>query len=135
MLLLKYKKIDLNDDIRKYLEGSYPNLEYKKKLQVTVEQLANTTSGIPNWLPATPPPITNAPADSTAFLRERSIVHILKKDFYTALRKVELDTIPGTKTRHSNAAAQLLTYILEKVYRTSIDNLIKKYVLGAKQNG
>lgn len=122
------KKIDLNDDIRKYLEGSYPNLEYKKK-PVTVEQLANTTSGIPNWLPATPADITNAPADSTAFLRERIYGAYTEKDFYAALRKVELDTIPGTKPRHSNAAAQLLTYILEKVYDTSIDNLIKKYVL------
>ncbi|QEC43890.1 serine hydrolase domain-containing protein [Pseudobacter ginsenosidimutans] len=122
------KKVNLNDDIRKYLHGHYPNLEYAKK-PITVEQLANTTSGLPNWLPATPKEITNAPADSSAFLRDRIYGSYTEKDFYTALRKVELDTIPGFKTRHSNAAAQLLTYILEKVYATSIDNLVKKYVL------
>ena len=122
------KKVKLNDDIRKYLDGSYPNLEYQKK-PITLEQLANTTSGIPNWLPTTPKEITNAPADSSAFLRDRIYGTYTDKDFYNALHKVELDTIPGYKTRHSNAAAQLLAYILEKVYATSIDNLVKKYVL------
>jgi serine-type D-Ala-D-Ala carboxypeptidase/endopeptidase len=122
------KKVNLDDDIRKYLAGSYPNLEYEKK-PITLEQLANTTSGIPNWLPATPAAITDAPADSTAFLRERIYGRYTDNDFYAALHKVELDTIPGFKTRHSNAAAQLLTYILETVYATSIDNLVKKYVL------
>lgn len=122
------KKVKLNDDVRKYLDGNYPNLEYKRK-PITLKQLANTTSGIPNWLPATPKEIANAPADSSAFLRNRIYGTYTDKDFYNALHKIELDTIPGFKTRHSNAAAQLLCYILEKVYSTSIDNLIKKYVL------
>jgi CubicO group peptidase (beta-lactamase class C family) len=122
------KKVKLNDDIRKYLDGSYPNLEYQKK-PITLEQLANTTSGIPNWLPATPKEITNAPADSSAFLRDRIYGTYTDKDFYTALHEVVLDTIPGYKTRHSNAAAQLLAYILEKVYAASIEKLVKKYVL------
>lgn len=122
------KKVNLNDDIRKYLDGSYPNLEYSKK-PITLEQLANTTSGIPNWLPATPEEITNAPEDSSAFLRNRIYGAYTRKDFYTALHNVELDTIPGFKTRHSNAAAQLLTYILERVYAAPIEHLVKKYVL------
>jgi CubicO group peptidase (beta-lactamase class C family) len=121
-------KVKLDDDVRKYLDGDYPNLEYQNK-PITLEQLANTTSGIPNWLPATPKEISNAPADSSAFLRNKIYGSYTDKDFYNALHKVELDTIPGFKTRHSNAAAQLLTYILEKVYATSIDNLVKKYIL------
>lgn len=40
-----------------------------------------------------------------------------------------LDTVPGFKPGHSNAAAQLLSYILEKVYKLSIENLVTKYVL------
>ncbi|MGN6418607.1 MAG: serine hydrolase domain-containing protein [Pseudobacter sp.] len=123
------KKIHLSDDIKKYLDGSYPNLEYNKR-PVTVEHLANSTSGIPNWLPATPQEILNAPEDSTAFLRDRIYGAYTNKDFFDALHKVELDTIPGFKSRHSNAAAQLLACILEKVYGTSIDKLVKKYVSG-----
>lgn len=91
--------------------------------------MTNTTSGIPNWLPETPNEITNAPPDATSFLRERIYGSYLEKDFFNALHTVVLDTIPGYKTRHSNAAAQLLTYILEKVYKTSIENLVTKYVL------
>lgn len=122
------KKVKLADDIRIYLDGSYPNLEYDKR-PITLEHLANTTSGIPNWLPVTPKEITNAPADSVAFLREKIYGGYTEKDFYKALHAVELDTIPGFKTRHSNAAAQLLAYILEKVYATSINILVEKYVL------
>lgn len=44
------KRIRLDDDIRKFLNGSYPNLEYRGK-PIKVLHLANTTSGIPNWLP------------------------------------------------------------------------------------
>lgn len=128
------KKVTLNDDIRKYLDGSYPNLEYQNQ-PITLEQLANTTSGIPNWLPATPKEITNAPPDSSVFLRDKIYGTYTDKDFYTALHKVELDTIPGFKTRHSNAAAQLLSYILEKVYATSIENLVEKYVLKPNKMG
>lgn len=121
-------KVKLDDDIRKYLKGNYPNLEYQNK-PITLKHLANTTSGIPNWLPETPKEIKDASTDSTAFLREKIYDKYSEKDFYNALHKVVLDTVPGFKTRHSNAAAQLLTYILEKIYTTSIDNLITKYVL------
>lgn len=122
------KKVKLDDDIRKYLNGNYPNLQYNQ-VPITLVQLANTTSGIPNWLPTTPDEITNAPSDSTAFLREKIYGTYTQKDFFNALHKVELDTIPGFKTRHSNAAAQLLSYILERVYGTSINKLVTKYVL------
>lgn len=122
------KKVKLTDDIRQYLDGHYPNLAYNKH-PITVEHLANTTSGLPNWLPETPKTIIDAPSDSTAFLRESVYGQYTNKDFYSALHQVKPDTIPGFKTRHSNAAAQLLTYILEKVYGTSIDSLVKKYIL------
>jgi D-alanyl-D-alanine-carboxypeptidase/D-alanyl-D-alanine-endopeptidase len=122
------KKVKLDDDIRKYLEGTYPNLEYNKK-PIKLVHLANTTSGIPNWLPATPTEIINASPDSSGYLREKIYGSYKENDFFNALHGVVLDTVPGYKTRHSNAAAQLLTYILEKVYNTSIENLVTKYVL------
>lgn len=37
------KKVKLDDDIRKYLDGVYPNLEYQKK-PIKLVHLANTTS-------------------------------------------------------------------------------------------
>lgn len=44
------KKIKLNDDIRKYLKDDYPNLEYNET-PITLVNLANLTSGLPNWMP------------------------------------------------------------------------------------
>ncbi len=128
------KKVRLDDDIRKYLDGDYPNLQYNQ-VPITLAQLANTTSGIPNWLPDTPDAIKNALSDSSGFLREKIYGAYTKKDFFKALREVKLDTIPGFKPRHSNAAAQLVSYILEDVYGTSMDKLVTKYILKpAKMN-
>lgn len=122
------KKVDLKDDIRKYLDGDYANLQYNQ-VPITLAQLANATSGLPDWLPATPDKIKNAPADSSAFLREKIYGSFTQKDFFAALHTVELDTVPGFKRRHSNAGAQLLGYILEKVYGTSMDKLVHKFIL------
>jgi len=42
-----------------------------------------------------------------------------KQIFFNALHDVKLDTIPALKPNNSNGAAQLLAYILEKVYKMS----------------
>lgn len=118
----------LDDDIRKYLDGTYPNLEYNKQ-PITLLQLSNTTSGIPNWLPLFTKEITNASPDSTCYAIEKVYGNYTEKDFLKALHSVVLDTVPGFKNSHSNGAALLLTYILEKVYKTSFENLVTKYVL------
>lgn len=126
------KKVKLDDDIRKYLDGIYPNLEYNKQ-PITLLQLSNTTSGIPNWLPEFTKEITNASHDSTCYLIEKVYGDYTEKDFLKALHNVVLDTVPGSKNKHSNGAALLLTYILEKVYKTSVENLVSKYVLRPNQ--
>lgn len=122
------KKVRLYDDIRKYLNGNYPNLELKGK-PVTLLELSNTTSGLPNWLPPLTEQITGAPPDSIPYYIETVYKRYSQKDISDALSKIALDTVPGTKQAHSNGAALLLSYILEKVYKTSIENLVKKYVL------
>ena len=121
------KKVNLDDDVRKYLDGAYPNLEFNKK-PITLLQLSNTTSGLPNWLPLFTKEITNAPSDSVPFLIERTYEKYTKKDFYKALHEVKLDTVPGYKSRHSNGAALLLSLILEKVFNAPIEDLVSKYI-------
>lgn len=121
------KKVKFGDDIRKYLDGTYPNLEYNKK-PITLLELSNTTSGIPNMLPAFTKEITNASPDSNGYVIEKVYGNYSMNDFFKALHNVVLDTVPGTKSEHSNAAALLLTYILEKAYKTSIENLVNRYI-------
>jgi D-alanyl-D-alanine-carboxypeptidase/D-alanyl-D-alanine-endopeptidase len=122
------KKVKLDDDIRKYLDGKYPNLEFKGK-PVTLLELSNTTSGLPNWLPLLTKQISDAPPDSIPYYIEKIYKRYSQKDIFDALDKVVLDTVPGTKSAHSNGAALLLSYILEKVYNTSIENLVIEYIL------
>lgn len=120
------KKVKLTDDIRKYLPGNYPNLEYKKT-PITLLELSNTTSRLPNWLPNMKKEITNTTSDSTAQVLENT--GYVEKDMLQGLHTVVLDTIPGTKSAHSNGAALVLSYILERVYHEPIEALVRKYVL------
>lgn len=120
-------KVSLDDDIRKYLKESYPNLEYNGN-PIKLVHLANTTSLLPDWLPELPAEMKNLSADSALLLKISYYNKLTSKDFFKALHSVKLDTIPGTKRYHSNAGAQLLAYILEGVYEMPIEKLIKKYI-------
>ena len=120
-------KVRLDDDIRKYLKESYPNLEYNGA-PIQLVHLANTTSLLPDWLPELPTEMKNLSADSALILKINYYNKLTSKDFFKALHTVKLDTIPGTKRYHSNAGAQLLAYILEGVYKMPMEKLIKKYI-------
>lgn len=126
------KKVSLNDNIQKYIKGNYPNLQYQGH-PIKLLHLVNFTSGLPDWIPATPDEITKANDDSVAFLRSRIYEKYTRKDFFDALRLVKIDTIPGFKKQHSNGAAQLLAYILEDIYNTPYETLVEQTI--AKPNG
>jgi D-alanyl-D-alanine-carboxypeptidase/D-alanyl-D-alanine-endopeptidase len=105
------KKLDLNDDIRKYLEASYPNLEYNGE-PIRLKHLISHVSRLP------------------AALSDRSDhPDYSKADFFNDLHNIRLDTIPGIRFKYSNAALQLLGYILEDVYHTSLENLLRKKII------
>lgn len=122
-------KVTLQDDVRKYLTGDYPNLEYDHH-PITLLNLANTTSGLPDVLPSAPDSITkNVPADSVSFVVERYYQSLTETDFYKLLHTVKLDTLPGYNPKHSNCAAQLLGYIVQRVYKKPLYELINQYIL------
>lgn len=114
-------KLKLEDDIRKYLDGAYPNLEYKGE-PIRLFQLLNHSSGLPFLMAA-----------------DTLVGRVYSKDeFFKALHEVKLDTVPGIKLSYSNSAANLLSFILEKVHRQSYDRLLAKYLftpLKMKQTG
>jgi len=122
------KRVRLNDDIRKYLKGNYPNLEYNGK-PVTLQHLANTTSALPENLLTLPEYSVNLPADSIKILRAKIGSLYSRQDFFEALHRVKLDTMPGTKARHNNCAPQLLAFILENVYKKTYTDLVEQYIL------
>jgi len=108
-------KVKLDDDIRKYLEGDYPNLEYKGQ-PIRLFHLISHVSRLPMWL--------SDRAEKPGYTRD---------DFYHDLHHVKIDTLPGVKFQYSNAAAQLLGYILEKVYRQPLEELLRDKITGPLQ--
>lgn len=119
-------KVKLDDDIRLYLDGKYPNLEYKG-VPIKLINLANLTSGLPNWMPDNKDLFSKANPDSIPYILDAIHKKYSRADLYRDLHSVKLDTVPGSVTRHCNTAAQLLGYIMERVYGASIDQLLKKY--------
>jgi len=100
------KKINLDDDIRIYLDESYPNLEFKGE-PITIKHLITHTSGFPNM----PPKSEN------------------KKAFFEGLKLIKIETKPGETYSYSNTAPELTAYILEKVYQKPFEELVIEFVL------
>lgn len=129
-------KIKLEDDVRKYLDGSYPNLEYQGQ-PIKIIHLVNHTSRLPRFLPDRED-IFQHRMDSIPFLLAGLHKGYSKTQYLQDLHQVKLDTLPGYNYRYSNAAAQLLGFILEKVYNTTFDELLAREItrpLSMRQTG
>ena len=121
------KKVKLDDDIRKYLPGDYPNLAYQGE-PIKLVHLANLTSELPNWLPEKPEAFQGVSPDSIPYVLINLHKNYSQDDFYSDLKQVQLKAAPGKNPRHSNVAAQLLAYILERVYQQPLEVLVKQYI-------
>ena len=121
------KKAKMDDDIRLYLHGSYPNLAYKGQ-PVQLYQLINHTSGLPFLLPNTLD-LSRYPPDTIPYLVATQQKNYSKEAFLRDLHAVTLDTIPGTRFGYSNAASQLLGFLLENMYASTYPQLLQQYIL------
>lgn len=121
------KKINLDDDIRKYLDGDFPNLQFHGH-PILVKHLVNHLSGLPFLIPDVSASfgVTSLTVTDIANLLYK---HISKEDFFKGLHEVKLDTIPGTTFKYSNSAVILLGYILESIYKKPYEQLLKEKIL------
>ena len=104
-------RLRLDDDVRRYLPGEYPNLEFAGQ-PVRLSHLITHLSGLPRNFPDSALPLTAA--DRGRFFRE--------------LHRVVLDTIPGRRFSYSNAAAQLLGLILQDAYGQPLEALVSQRI-------
>jgi CubicO group peptidase (beta-lactamase class C family) len=114
------KKIDLETDIRKYLLEEYPNLQFKNN-PILIKHLANHTSGIISF------PSLDIMTQK-GYDAKNPYKHYTSNMVLAYLHKVKLDTVPGFKSNYSNFATGLLGIILEKTYKMSYADLVKKYI-------
>lgn len=113
-------RVALQDDVRKYLDGDYPNLVFEGE-PVRLLHLANMTSALPDNIPD----LSGVPAlaDKAAALRAYSKVR-----FLADLHAAKLTAKPGDQPAHSNVSAQLLAYVLERVCGQPYEILLSRYV-------
>ncbi|WP_166670832.1 serine hydrolase [Olivibacter sp. XZL3] len=123
------KKVNLDDDIRQYLPGKYPNLEYKGH-PVKLKDIANHTSALPKSS-RTFPKITldsldNLPLAAQFDFYDRYNQDSLLKDMHN----FQLDTIPGSKYDYNNNAMTILILLLERIFEKPYENLVTAYLKG-----
>ena len=113
-------KINLTDDVQKYLPEPYPNLAYLG-YPVRIMDLATHTSGLPKHI--------------RAFKKGMTIQQFIdsygnygEAQFLQDLKQAQIADFPGTRFAYSNTGAQLLSIVLERVYKMSYSELAAKTI-------
>lgn len=120
------RKVNLDDDIRKYLKGDFKNLEFNGK-PISIKDLISYESAIPSVLPDDRD-IMRTFDDSTTFKLVKLHRDYTKNDFLRDLKTVKLDTIPGTKYNYSNPSLEITGLLLENIYKKPFENLLKEHL-------
>lgn len=102
-------KMKLNADIRLYLKGSYPNLQYNDGRIVRLVYLLNHIARFP---------------------RMATMSFFKQGDLEQELHTVKLDTLLPYRYNYSNFGYQVLGLLVENAYGKSYDDLIKQYITG-----
>lgn len=123
------RRVSLDDDVRKYLEGSYPNLEFEGR-PIKLFHLINHTSGLPFTLPDHPELFKNPDPYELPKILTRIESGYTRANFYADLREVKLEKAPGAEFKYSNSGAQLLGFILEKVYQRPYERIVLEKIAG-----
>lgn len=116
-------KVKLDDDVRKYLDGSYPNLEFEGQ-PIKLFHLINHTSRLPFVMPDRPELFRNPDPYELPKILTAIESNYTRENFYEDLHKVQLDKAPGTEFKYSNSGAQLLGYVLEKIYGMPYERIV-----------
>jgi CubicO group peptidase (beta-lactamase class C family) len=121
------KRLDLNEDIRKYLPQNYPNLQYNG-FPIKLIDLANHTSGLPGIFHHYPQNTIDALMRKSLTQQAAFFASNTQDTLLADLHELRPDTIPGAKFRYNSSAYMLLTLILERVYGKPYQEIITSYL-------
>lgn len=128
--------LDLDEDIRKYIDFEFINPNFKKENKITLRHLATHTSGI----------IDNKKHYESSYffdVKPNMELGVFLKEYLTKkgskFSKKNFNTSKaGTKYEYSNIASGLAAYIIEKVSGKSFDSFTKEFIfkpLGMNSTG
>lgn len=120
-------KINLDDDIRKYLDGDFQNLEFDNS-PIRVRHLITHTSGLPRSFPKSIDALFENVDEKLPFRIYDVEKKYSKTEFLSDLQRIAIDAEPGTNFYYSNADTELMAYILEKVYEMTYDQLLQRFI-------
>lgn len=107
-------KLDPNADIRRYLKGTYKNLE-REGQAIQVRHLLNHSSGLPRL----PENLLQLATDQDNPYKTYGDEQLLK-----SLKSIKLSRNPGVQSVYSNYGYSILGYILEQVYQQPLEQLL-----------
>lgn len=124
------RKIQLDDDIRSFLKGDYPNLEFEGT-PITIKNLLTHTLGFKE---RRPPKLDKIWKDISEGKYENKSIEYSVDEFLEELKTVELDKKPGTFYTYNSVGSELLAYILEQVYNDSFENILESFLKSLHMN-
>ncbi|WP_439448224.1 serine hydrolase domain-containing protein [Stenotrophomonas sp. ATs4] len=120
-------RLDLEDDVRTFLQGDYPNLQYQGQ-PIRVRHLLSHTSGLPNMLPERANTVLEDFSDHRVPGELNALyAHYGKPDFLRDLHAVQIPRMPGNEYAYSSAGTELTAHILERVYKTDYASLLRGF--------
>ena len=115
-----------NDEVTKYLDQPYPNLENGGE-PVRLLHLANMTSQLIDNIPDVSQ-VRTVPGEPLTTTRMRVLESYTRKEFLRQLHMVKPRREPGNDLGQSNVAGMLLGVVLEKLYGEPFETILEREI-------
>jgi CubicO group peptidase (beta-lactamase class C family) len=119
-------RANINDEVTKYLEDPYPNLENGGE-PVRLLHLANMTSQLMDNIPDVSQ-VRTVPGEPLTITRMRVLESYTHKEFLRQLHMVKPRRAPGSDPWHSNVASMLLGVVLEKLFDEPFETILSSEI-------
>ncbi len=119
-------RASLNDEVTKYLDEPYPNLENGGE-PVRLLHLVNMTSQLMDNIPDVSQ-VRTVPGEPLTTTRMRVLETYTRKEFLRQLHMVKPRRAPGSDPWHSNVASMLLGVVLEKLYGEPFETILSREI-------
>jgi CubicO group peptidase (beta-lactamase class C family) len=116
----------LNDEVAKYLDEPYPNLENGGE-KVRLLHLANMTSQLADNIPDLTQ-VRLLPGEPLVKTRMRVLEKYTRAQFLRQLHMVKPQRVPGSDLAQSNVASMLLGVVLEKIHGEPFETILAREI-------